>query len=109
VHKSVHAYDVQKTVTRIWRAKGPKHAYDVQKVRSTHMTYKSPYYVYHHHHHDHQPINVTAGAKAFLMDYTQRERAITHHAGPVRAYGELTIANAAETNGLTYLPKHGGA
>jgi hypothetical protein len=31
------------------------------------------------------PINVpTAVAQAFLMDYTQRERAITHHAGPVR-------------------------
>jgi hypothetical protein len=32
----------------------------------------------------HQPINVpTAGAQAFLMDYPQGERAITHHAGPV--------------------------
>jgi hypothetical protein len=31
----------------------------------------------------HQPINVpTAGAQAFLMDYPQGERAITHHAGP---------------------------
>jgi hypothetical protein len=29
----------------------------------------------------HQPINVpTAGAQAFLMDYPQGERAITHHA-----------------------------
>jgi hypothetical protein len=36
-------------------------------------------------HHHHQPINVsTAGAQAFLMDYPQGERAITHHAGPVR-------------------------
>jgi hypothetical protein len=34
--------------------------------------------------HHHQPINVpTAGAQAFLMDYPQGERAITHHAGPV--------------------------
>jgi hypothetical protein len=33
----------------------------------------------------HQPINVsTAGAQAFLIDYPQEERAITHHAGPVR-------------------------
>jgi hypothetical protein len=33
----------------------------------------------HQHHH---PINVpTAGAQAFLMDYTYGERAITHHAG----------------------------
>jgi hypothetical protein len=32
----------------------------------------------------HQPINVpTAGAQAFIMDYPQGERAITHHAGPV--------------------------
>jgi hypothetical protein len=36
-------------------------------------------------HHHHQPINVpTAGAQAFLMDYPQGERAITHHAGLVR-------------------------
>jgi hypothetical protein len=40
------------------------------------------------HHHHHQPINVpTAGAQAFLMDYPQGERAITHHAGPVRIGG----------------------
>jgi hypothetical protein len=33
----------------------------------------------------HQPINVpTVGAQAFLMDYLQGERAITHRAGPVR-------------------------
>jgi hypothetical protein len=33
----------------------------------------------------HQPINVlTAEAQAFLMDYTQGERTITHHARPVR-------------------------
>jgi hypothetical protein len=32
-----------------------------------------------------QPINdPTAGTQAFLMDYTQGERVITHHAGPVR-------------------------
>jgi hypothetical protein len=36
----------------------------------------------------HQAINVpTAGAQAFLMDYPQAERAITHHAGPVRIGG----------------------
>jgi hypothetical protein len=39
-------------------------------------------------HHHHQPINVpTAGAQAFLMDYPPGERAITHHAGPVRIGG----------------------
>jgi hypothetical protein len=33
-------------------------------------------------------INVpTAGAQAFLMDYTKGERAITHHAGQVRVGG----------------------
>jgi hypothetical protein len=38
--------------------------------------------------HHHQPINVpTAGAQAFFMDYSQGERAITHHAGPVRIGG----------------------
>jgi hypothetical protein len=32
--------------------------------------------------HHHQPIHVpNAGAQAFLMDYLQGERAITHHAG----------------------------
>jgi hypothetical protein len=37
---------------------------------------------YHHHY---QSINVpTAGAQAFHMDYTQRERSINHHASPVR-------------------------
>jgi hypothetical protein len=36
----------------------------------------------------HQPINVpTAGAQAFLLDYPQGGRAITHHAGPVRIGG----------------------
>jgi hypothetical protein len=38
--------------------------------------------------HHHQPINVpTAGAQAFVIDYPQGERAITHHAGPVRIGG----------------------
>jgi hypothetical protein len=41
-----------------------------------------------HHHHHYQPINVpTAGTQAFLMDYPQGERAITHHVGPVRIGG----------------------
>jgi hypothetical protein len=36
----------------------------------------------------HQSINVpNAGAQAFLMDQPQGERAITHHAGPVRVGG----------------------
>jgi hypothetical protein len=44
--------------------------------------------LYFHHHHHHQPINVpTAEAQAVLMDYPQGERAITHHAGPVRVDG----------------------
>jgi hypothetical protein len=35
-----------------------------------------------------QPINVpTAGARAFLMDYTQGERAITHHVVQCRLEG----------------------
>jgi hypothetical protein len=56
----------------------------------------------------HQPINApTAGAQAFLMDYTYGERAMTQHAGPVR-WWVLTTANAAETNGLTCFAKHGG-
>jgi hypothetical protein len=32
-------------------------------------------------------IIITAGAQAFFMDYPQGERAITHHAGPVRIGG----------------------
>jgi Na+-transporting NADH:ubiquinone oxidoreductase subunit NqrE len=38
----------------------------------------------------HQPINVPiAEAQAFLMDYPQGERAITHHAGPVGFLSQL--------------------
>jgi hypothetical protein len=34
--------------------------------------------------HHHQPIkDPTAGAQAFLMDYTQGEWAVTHHTGLV--------------------------
>ncbi|RVE43287.1 hypothetical protein evm_012046 [Chilo suppressalis] len=60
------------------------------------------------HHHHHQPINVpTAGAQAFPMDGIGR---LGH--GPPRGptdWWVLTTANAAGTNGLTCLPKHGGA
>jgi hypothetical protein len=60
--------------------------------------------------HHHQPINVPiAGAQAFLMDYLQGEQALAHHAGPVANWWVLSAANAAGTNGLTCLPKHGGA
>jgi hypothetical protein len=53
----------------------------------------------------HQPINVpTAEAQAFLWDNMQGEPTISNHAGPV-----LTTANSAGTNGLTCLPRHGGA
>jgi hypothetical protein len=46
----------------------------------------------------HRPINVpTAGAQAFLMNYTQGERVITTY---------LTTTNAGGTDGLTCLPKH---
>jgi hypothetical protein len=56
----------------------------------------------------HQPINApTAGAQAFLMDYTLGERSIPR--GPSAGWWMLTTANAAETNDLTCLPKHGGA
>jgi hypothetical protein len=54
----------------------------------------------------HKPINVpTAGAQAFCMDHTQRERAIAHHVD----WWLLTTTNAAGTNSLTCLPKHKGA
>ncbi|RVE40955.1 hypothetical protein evm_014395 [Chilo suppressalis] len=61
-------------------------------------------------HHHHQPINVpTAGAQAFLMDGI----GILGHVpprGPSAAHWwVLTTADAAGTNGLTCLPKHGGA
>jgi hypothetical protein len=64
--------------------------------------------IYHHHHH-HQPFYApTAGTQAVFMDYTYGERAITHHK-PSAGWWVLTTANAAGTNGLTCLPKHGGA
>ncbi|RVE49894.1 hypothetical protein evm_005487, partial [Chilo suppressalis] len=64
---------------------------------------------YHHHHHHHQPINVpTAGAQAFPMDGIGR---LGHDPprGPSADWWVLTTADAAGTNGLTCLPKHGGA
>ncbi|RVE51482.1 hypothetical protein evm_003883 [Chilo suppressalis] len=57
----------------------------------------------------HKPINVpTAGAQAFPMDGIGR---LGHDPprGPGADWWVLTTANAAGTNGLTYLPKHGGA
>jgi hypothetical protein len=58
--------------------------------------------------HYHQSINVpTAGAKAFLMDI-QGERAITYQAG-LADWWVLKTVNAAGTDGLTCLPKHGGS
>jgi hypothetical protein len=59
--------------------------------------------------HHHQPINVpTSGAQAFLMEYTYGKLTITHHAGSA-GWWALTTANVVGTNGLTRLPKHGGA
>ncbi|RVE44984.1 hypothetical protein evm_010348 [Chilo suppressalis] len=60
------------------------------------------------HHHHHQPINVpTAGAQAFPMDGIGR---LGHDPprGPSADLWVLTTADAAGTNGLTCLPKHGG-
>jgi hypothetical protein len=60
--------------------------------------------------HHHQPINVPiAGAQAFHMDYPQGERAITTQAQCGLDWWVLTTANAAGTNGLMCLPKHGRA
>ncbi|RVE42536.1 hypothetical protein evm_012816 [Chilo suppressalis] len=59
--------------------------------------------------HHHQPINVpTAGAQAFPMDGIGR---LGHDPprGPSADWRVLTIADTAGTNGLTCLPKHGGA
>ncbi|RVE53003.1 hypothetical protein evm_002301 [Chilo suppressalis] len=56
-----------------------------------------------------KPINVpTAGAQAFPMDGLGR---LGHNPprGPSAGWWVLTTANAAGTNGLTCLPKHGGA
>ncbi|RVE48522.1 hypothetical protein evm_006833 [Chilo suppressalis] len=65
--------------------------------------------VSHFHHHHHQPINVpTVGAQAFPMDGIGK---LGHD--PPRGHSAdwrvLTTAYAAGTNGLTCLPKHGGA
>jgi hypothetical protein len=77
-----------------------------------HMLYKLPQvFSYHTSTHStrpyHQPINIdTAGALAFLMDYTQGEWANPPR-WPSADWWALTTANAAGTNGLTCLPKHG--
>ncbi|RVE41620.1 hypothetical protein evm_013725 [Chilo suppressalis] len=56
-----------------------------------------------------QPINVpTAGAQAFPMDGIGRSGHDPPR-GPSADRWVLTTANAAGTDGLTYLPKHGGA
>ncbi|RVE42229.1 hypothetical protein evm_013129 [Chilo suppressalis] len=59
--------------------------------------------------HVEEPINVpTAGAQAFPMDGIER----LGHDPPRRPSADwrvLTTADAAGTNGLTCLPKHGGA
>jgi hypothetical protein len=61
------------------------------------------------HHHHHQPINVpTAGAQSFLMDNT-RKTAHKPRRVPSADWWVLTTANAAGTNGWTWLPNHGGA
>ncbi|RVE46993.1 hypothetical protein evm_008377 [Chilo suppressalis] len=54
------------------------------------------------------PINVTAGAQAFPLDGIGR---LGHDPprGPSADWWVLTTADAAGTNGLTCLPKHGGA
>ncbi|RVE45259.1 hypothetical protein evm_010081 [Chilo suppressalis] len=60
-------------------------------------------------HHHHQPINVpTAGAQAFPMDGIGR---LGHDPprGPSADWRVLITADAAGANGLTCLPKHGGA
>jgi hypothetical protein len=62
-------------------------------------------------HHHYQPNNVpTAGAQAFLMDWllTRRMGHITP-CGPSADGWSLPTANTTGTNGLTCLPKHGGA
>ncbi|RVE46417.1 hypothetical protein evm_008951 [Chilo suppressalis] len=59
--------------------------------------------------HHHQPINVpTAGAHAFPMEGIGR---LGHDPprGPSADWWVLTTADATGTNGLTCLPKHGGA
>ncbi|RVE51674.1 hypothetical protein evm_003646 [Chilo suppressalis] len=64
---------------------------------------------YVHHHQHQQPINFpTAEAQAFLMDGIGR---LGHDPprGPSADWRVLTTADAAGTNGLTCLPKHGGA
>jgi hypothetical protein len=65
-------------------------------------------YFYHVHYHHHQAFNVrAAGAQAFFGSHIRK----TGHnppRGPSVYCWVLTTANAARTNGLKCLPKHGG-
>ncbi|RVE46054.1 hypothetical protein evm_009278 [Chilo suppressalis] len=76
---------------------------EIEQWLNRQMIFRNP-----HHHHHHQPINVpTAGAQAFPMDGIGR---LGHDPprGPSADWRVLTTADAAGTNGLTCLPKHGG-
>jgi hypothetical protein len=61
-------------------------------------------------HHHHQPINVpTTGAQAFLWITHIRKKGYNPPRGPSACWWVLMSAKAAGTNGLTCLPKSGGA
>ncbi|RVE41191.1 hypothetical protein evm_014158 [Chilo suppressalis] len=77
-------------------------------LKSVEVAQRAVLKVYNHHHH-HQPINVpTAWAQAFPMDGIGRSGHDPPR-GPSADWRVLTTADAAGTNGLTCLPKHGGA
>ncbi|RVE49721.1 hypothetical protein evm_005591 [Chilo suppressalis] len=84
------------------------HALYAAALRTNYFHLEDIYITVFHHHH-HQPINVpTAGAQAFPMDGIGR---LGHDPprGPSADWWVLTTADAAGANGLTCLPKHGGA
>jgi hypothetical protein len=60
-------------------------------------------------HHHHQPINIPTAGTSLPYGLPTRRTGHNPPRGPSADWWVLTTVNAAGTNGLACLPKHGGA